>query len=189
MKKRNNRGFTLVELLVSLAILMVLSAAVLGFVSSASSSYSSVFSNVNLQFESQVVMAQVQDYLVDCNGGLCFVSDGSGSTLTVVDRDDTGCAAHVFRFDAATHELYYSKRNISTDGGSPVMESGEEYFLSGRVTDFVVSLPHSESADAAELTLSFALRSKSYTGEQTVALRNRPLTAADTDALLAAVCT
>lgn len=189
MKKKNNRGFTLVELLVSLAILMVLSAAVLGFVSSASSSYSSIFSNVNLQFESQVVMAQVQEYLVDCNGGLCFVSDGGGSTLTVVDRDDSGCTAHVFRFDAASGDLYYSKRNISTDGGSPVMEAGEEYFLSGRVTDFAVSLPQTDSADAADVTLSFAVRGKSYTGTQTVALRNGPITATGTDALLAAVCT
>ena len=189
MKKKNNRGFTLVELLVSLAILMVLSAAVLGFVSSASSSYSSIFSNVSLQFESQVVMAQVQEYLVDCNGGLCFAADGGGSTLTVVDRDEDGCMAHVFRFDAASQELYYSKRNISTDSGSPVMETGEEYYLSGRVTDFVVSLPPAGSADAADVTLSFAVRGRSYTGAQTVALRNSPVTAVGTDALLAAVCT
>jgi prepilin-type N-terminal cleavage/methylation domain-containing protein len=187
--KMNNRGFTLIELLVSLAILMVLSAAVLGFVSSASSSYSSIFSNVNLQFESQVVMGQIQEYLVDCNGGLCFVSDGGGSTLTVVNRDEDGFTAHVFRFDTAAGELYYSKGPVSTDSGSPVMAIGEEYLLSGHVTDFVVSLPNTGSADSAEVTLAFAVRGASYTGSQTVALRNSPLTAGGTEALLAAVCT
>ena len=61
--KKDNRGVTLVELLISFAILGIVSAVIAGFITTSSNTYSTLTTEVNLQYESQMAMNQLQGYI------------------------------------------------------------------------------------------------------------------------------
>jgi prepilin-type N-terminal cleavage/methylation domain-containing protein len=67
MKKliRNNRGFTLVELLVTFGILAVVMVMVGVIIGMSSGTYKNISDDLNLQYESQLAMSQIQEYVID----------------------------------------------------------------------------------------------------------------------------
>ncbi|MEA4966118.1 MAG: type II secretion system protein [Oscillospiraceae bacterium] len=181
--KRNNRGFTLVELVVALAILGILSAAVIGFVSTGASAYRSVSASVNLQTESQLCMNQIQQYLIDCNGGVSFVDD----SLYILNReDDGGWWVHAFQFRGGT--LYYSKNSVTNDEGSYACTVADGDKLSGHVASFTADTGPAGTAAAVTLTIGFENSGKTYSAAQTTALRNSVCSAVSLETLLGEVC-
>ena len=70
MKK--NRGFSLIELVVSIAILAIVGMVLVGFMSVASKTFRSINSDVNLQYESQLTVNQLKDLIVDSNRGIAY---------------------------------------------------------------------------------------------------------------------
>lgn len=196
MRKRlNNKGFSLVELLVSLAILAIISLAVVGFVSASTSSYRSISANVNLQFESQTVMAQLQEQLIDCNGGVSFSSETD--TLYVMDYENSDCFVHIFKYVPSDEKIYYRKTPVYSDISEGVytysFADGTGDIMSSRVTEFNVDIKSAGSdnvnrAESVFVAISFSNAGKSYTGQQTIALRNLPFMASGIDALMNSVC-
>ena len=62
---RNNKGFSLIELLIALAILSVAGVAIAGFVMNTSHSYSQTNKEVKLQYEQQLAVNQIRDMIVE----------------------------------------------------------------------------------------------------------------------------
>ncbi len=120
---KNNKGFTLVELVVSIAIFGILSIAVMNFMTTGANLFSTVDTRLNLQYESQLAMAQLQEYIIDCNYSVMnrptdnriivvnseyrFEDDGTESTdasgSQIIDY-----TLHSFRYDDTDSTLYYS---------------------------------------------------------------------------------
>lgn len=171
--KKNNKGFTLTELIVSVAIFGILSVAVLGFVYASSRSYSSVYSSIGLQAESQLALNQVKERLIDCNGAVSFHEDAASSTLRVVcitDSDGDGeseSVCHAFRYLVEDGRLYYRLFEGEGDFGGGV--DGWEP-VAGGLTEF----NYTRERDAATVTMSFERRGKTYSGAEVVSLRNSP---------------
>lgn len=65
---RNNKGYTLVELLVAVALLVIVMAEVGALMFNSQSLYRNGFYEVNLQEESQQVIQQVEDLLMNATG-------------------------------------------------------------------------------------------------------------------------
>lgn len=84
VKKNDNRGFTLVELIVSMAILGIIAAGAGAFMVAGTRAYSSMNYTVRLQYEAQLVMAQLQERIVDCSAGVAW--DPAESTLYIVNN-------------------------------------------------------------------------------------------------------
>jgi len=167
---RNQKGFTLVELIVSVAILSVLLVAIMGFVVSGARAYGSVNATVTLQTLSQQAMGQVESYLIDCNGGLAF----SGDTLYVVDRNDDGttCTAYVFRLDGT--ELYFGKNDDA--GKDSALSSGD--LMTRDLAAFTAAPSRSSGkASAVDVEMEFEYRGKTYSATEHIALRNNPVVA------------
>ena len=59
---RKNRGFTLIELIVTVAIIAIFSGVVVSVVGTGSHSYRTTSSNVKVQMETQDIMDQIQNY-------------------------------------------------------------------------------------------------------------------------------
>ena len=85
-RKMNDHGFTLVEVLVTVAILGIAIGAIGGFMVVGARSFSSTSSEVNLQYESQLAYNQLQDLIVDAQLGITQAQVVGGSE-TIIDAD------------------------------------------------------------------------------------------------------
>ncbi len=80
--KRNNKGLSLIELIIAIAIFAIVGLAIAGFMSFSSRSYSLANKNVKLQYEQQVVVNRLRDIVLGTSKGIGF--DDSTKTLTVL---------------------------------------------------------------------------------------------------------
>ena len=162
MKKlrKNNRGVTLVELIVSTAILAIVALAASAFMIAGTRAYSSVNHTIRLQYEAQIVMAQLQEYTVDCTDGVAW----DGSMLYIVNGSDV----HLFKFDSQADTLSYAKVRKADN----LNENTIAYDLvAEHITDMDVNL----SKGQAEITLQMQRNTKTYSATQIIAMRNRPV--------------
>lgn len=158
--KKNNQGFTLVELIVASAILAIVAVAACGFMVAGTRTYSSINYSVRLQYEAQIAMAQLQEYTVDCTDGIAW----DGSTLYIVNGSDV----HLFKFDSATQSLSYAK----TANADVLNVPATSYSLAAEhIADMEVDL----SDGQAEITLQMQRNNKTYNATQIIAPRNRPV--------------
>ena len=181
---KNNKGLTLLELIVSFALLGIVSAAVVGLVSTGAGTYRSVNTEVSLQYESQLTMNQLQEYLIDCNGGIFW--DSATKTLYVADRADADAAGDpavitVHRFQQKDREIYYSSGTVT----GQACDFGEEYLLSSYVDVFDFSYTHRTDSTGRSLcsscivTLRLTLGTRSYEAQQSLTMRNPALTSSN----------
>jgi len=146
MKHNDNKGFSLIELVISISLLAIISGMLLGFMTTGSNMYRRVSTDVSLQMESQVAMTQLREYVIDCNDTLRY--DSAAHTLTVLN---SGPQEHRFIWNQIDGIIHYN--------GDPLAEH--------------VALFELIQVDGAvEITLVFEHLGESYHSTQTVALRN-----------------
>ncbi len=200
-RKMNDHGFTLVEVLVTVAILGIAIGAIGGFMVVGARSFSSTSSEVNLQYESQLAYNQLQDLIVDAQLGITQAQVVGGSE-TIIDadtlmddaaekkkitiyngrKDDTGKIvdgiAYVIIWDNATDRLYYEEYNVTADGsGDPVL--GTAIVTNARmadwITDFDADLSKLESKSIVSIHMAFQKENKSYDANYNITVRNKVL--------------
>ncbi len=150
-----NKGFTLVEVIVAVAILGLISVAAMTLMTTGARTFSSINYYVSLQYESQLSMSQIQEYVIDCEDNISF--DDTTDTLTIDGTD-----IFFLRDDI----LYYEF-------------DGEEAILAKFVSEFHVSFNEfndegTSRAKEINITLNFTRQGKSHEAIQSVALRNNP---------------
>jgi len=147
---RNNKGMSLLELVIAIAILGIVSAILVSFMSTGSSMFRQVSTDISLQMDSQVAMAQLREYVIDCNDTLHY--DDAMRTLTITN---SGPEEHKFVWDPADGIIRYN--------GDPL-------------TEHVAGFRVFEVDGAVEIMLSYEHLGESYFSTQTVALRNDTVT-------------
>jgi hypothetical protein len=174
-------------LIVSVAILGILATAALTIMSSGIHTYDGVFDNVSLQVESQTVMNQIEQAVINCNGGICFQNDA----LYLVDEGDMADQEKLFRVDAGQNSVEYEEYTVTVSGGSVTKLPG----VSGRMATHVQSLHLIQTkADlngrifSVSFGAEFTRNGKTYYAEKTVAPRNHPICASSENELISAVC-
>ncbi|MEL4106307.1 prepilin-type N-terminal cleavage/methylation domain-containing protein [Oscillospiraceae bacterium WX1] len=171
--KRNRKGFTLVEMLVSFAILGILLVMITLIIQNGSVTYNAVSSDINLQYESQNTMSQLENYIIDCNE-FAAVSTAGDRLYLINDESDGTYTVNAFAYDASSKTLQFYKTEgittLNTDDPNLYALTGSAQPMSSYVTSLTADIaPDNKSIT---VTLSYALGSKSYTGSQTVAFRN-----------------
>ncbi|MDE6406597.1 MAG: type II secretion system GspH family protein, partial [Lachnospiraceae bacterium] len=79
--RKDQRGFTIVELLIAVAILSIVVASVCAFIVVGSRSYASANSDINVQQEAQLSLNQMSDVLIDTTRSVNYVGyDAGGNT-------------------------------------------------------------------------------------------------------------
>lgn len=87
MKKKNNKGLTLIELIVAFAIFAIVGVAVTGFVSFCSKAYASSNKTSKLQYEQQMVVNRIRDLVLETSNG---VSCGENQLIVFSQRVQNG---------------------------------------------------------------------------------------------------
>ena len=87
MKKYNNQGFSVIEMLISLTILSIVGLSLFGFLAVASKTFRSVNTEVNLQYESQLTINQLKDLMVDSNRGIVYGLQPTVGAFSLVDLE------------------------------------------------------------------------------------------------------
>ncbi len=170
--KQNSKGFTLVELLVSIALVSVVSVGVFGLLLSSSKSFNNISYSLRLQVESQLAMTQMKEYILDADAGIAW--NDTENTLCIVNKD----AAKPLTVIKLQNGCIY----MHCSGIMPDIPTTDWNILTEHVEDLDFSFapmtgdPPVVAANPTELTLTLKMKreNKEYTGTQTIALRNAP---------------
>lgn len=112
---RNNKGYSLVELLLTIVIFGVVMIGVAMIMRTSSVSYVNGTQEVAVQSEVQILANQVEEMLVDATGNLYadrFEEDGVAEDYYW--KIDAGNECHCFRLDISENELLYQSRELNT---------------------------------------------------------------------------
>ena len=177
-KLLNNKGFTLAELVVAFAILAVVMLSVGFAIGTGSRTYGKIAADINLQYESQLAMSQLQEYIIDCNA--CVGVSPDGGSLYIVNKTESGCDIFKFAKKSDGDELWFYKAAADAfdpaapDFSAVVFDAGQP--MSSYVESFsaaVSVLPDTMKAASVVVTIRYASGGETYNGCQTFALRNK----------------
>ena len=175
---KDNKGFSLIELIVAMAILGIVSMMCLGFIVSGMNGYSAVSSNINLQNKAQMTMNFIREYVIDCNEGLFFDSDENTlyvfSSQKPEDEEGKVYTAHVFKYSSSENSIYYGEHPATLDSGEFICSNAAPDLLANGVSSFSVALSGGARLSSATVTIDFFVRNKTFQGVETNALRNYP---------------
>ena len=174
---RSNKGFSLIELIVAVAILAVAGVAIFGFVVNTSNSYSRTNKEVKLQYEQQLAVNQIRDMIVESDKGIYFDEASKSLALYGAVKIDpsTGDKSYpvtVIHFKQSDGKMYFGTREFAS--GETVTFAGvtPDKILSENVTEFKVDLTK-VNRDKVQFQVTFTVGEREQTATETVALRNR----------------
>lgn len=193
MEKKNS-GFTLIELIISMAILAVLGIAIGTFFYTSTRQYGRASAEVELQTESQMVANQMRNLIYDTTQGIYTVQNEDGayqSTDSLIlygydERKDRETKI-LLEYQSDAQQIVYTRFYMNTDE-----ENAEHWEVDGDtkeecfaryVTSFSVDLCDGEGnlltqesgknlVEQVRLSLFYQLNQNTYTSEFSVTPRN-----------------
>ena len=167
--KLNNRGMTLVEMIVAFAILGLVSTSIFSMILTGTKTYTKLTNTVKLQYEAQLATANIEKRILNCNDAVSW-SDANKSLILVEDGK-----VNVAHWDSSSKKLYYGTAELVAEGTTNV----SMYLLVEHVTNFAVSMETvTEGSDTLVQKVQFSVKlehnDQVYTREKAVALRNLP---------------
>ncbi|MDE6663488.1 MAG: prepilin-type N-terminal cleavage/methylation domain-containing protein [Lachnospiraceae bacterium] len=199
---KDNRGLTLVELLITVTILALVVAGAATFMLAGSRSFAKGSADSNVQGEAELAVNQIEDLVIDVNGGVDFTDDSDASTLTMyhVEADNSGVAVNkkrTVKWDKHDNNIYSGEWTVEKDGSGVYVETSTIYanqLLAENVMDFNVDLSdkYTETAKDGtdiEIVRSVVIRvdcldstgKSTYATTPTITLRNRLMISSNPD--------
>ncbi len=176
----NNKGFTLVELIITIAVSSFVILSITVLLTTSVRTYGSLHSTINLQYNSQIVTTQIQERVLDCNGGIAF--DDAENVLYVVNINDDGTKVlYVYRL--ADGDMMYGEKTSATTGTdddiivfAQDLSTNATDLMSRDILDFDVEAQvENGEVISAVIILDYLDEGNEYSVKQTISLRNSPL--------------
>lgn len=173
---KNNKGFTLIEMLVAFAVLGIIMVILTIIIQTGSTTYRTLSSDINLQYESQITMNQLENYIINCNGYAAV--NTAGDRLYIINNDDGGTYTEfIFVKPPAKDELdLYKQPQDSVNASDPgLFALGTEHELMSSYVSAFQAVISSDSgiAKSVKITITYRLGNKTQTCSQTIAFRNK----------------
>ncbi len=196
---RDNRGFSLTELLITFAILSVVITTVASLMLLGSKQYTKGSADASMQKEAQLVVNQIEDMFMDINGGVNFKTETNKNILELYNvTSESGI--NVYTCEVITWEkdrsiLNYDKYNVGYDNVTNQYSVGSAVYtdqlMAENITDFTVDLTDTRTENGLSMAESVRINlsckgdgdSTTYSTSPVVTLRNR-LTVSDTPTVI-----
>ncbi|MBQ0043148.1 MAG: prepilin-type N-terminal cleavage/methylation domain-containing protein, partial [Lachnospiraceae bacterium] len=163
-----NKGFSLVELICTVAVMGVILTSISGAMIIASHNYSNGTVNVELQQETQTTSNLLSNLVIDSKtlevAGLSETGDSDG-TIKITATDES---LVTIAYDTATKELTYSKQLMDGSIEDGILASGVTYFYADASSYSVdknvyFTMGLSDFNDDKEFKTSFSVTSRNIT--------------------------
>ena|GEM_PF-1721679 len=186
--KRNDRGFTLIELIVAMAILGVVSLTIYTFMIQGSRFYGKQNADAAIQTDAQLVANAISDLIIDCEVDIRYdntLSAQAGTTEKVLQIVNSDRAFIIFRQDT---NIFYLEGTYDPTAMTYTYDSGSltdsAELLGQNVTAFNVDLSRVGGKGKKENIVTYSMTyenyGRKYAGNYQVNLRNMVTVSADT---------
>ena len=174
VKKLNNKGFTLVELIIVMAIMGLVGLAVAGFIGTSSSQYKSATKEVDLQYEAQIFMNQLGDMVQSATKVTsCTYSATAGDVVEVfevtktIEKEDPKASGNTIT------ETHVYKLTLNLDKSKVYMQkdSGSKDLMAEYVSGFKATID--KDKNSVNFDVDFKNDNKTYNVTQNFTMRNK----------------
>lgn len=177
-KKQNNKGLTLIELVVTVAIIGIFSAVVLSAVAAGANFYRNVSSRTKTQIDIQELEDDVENMIMDANTSISYTDgDGTGkSILTVFSKYLKHNGRYpaqytdIMEWDPSQKTVSYTRQTIGTE---EIFKEVPMSVIADNVEDFSVDLSKVEKENIAEFQITINNKGKEDSVTCTVHIRNK----------------
>lgn len=163
-----NKGLSLVELLITIAILSIVLVIAVSFMMTGSRSFTKGNADSNVQKEAELTVNQIEDMIIDINGGVSKTDDAAKTEVTMYHAEDDGSGTMLYTKSAVTwnksdHNIYCSKWEVSYDASTGTyVDNATDYenqLLAEHVTSFDVDLSDTMTTKAMDGTTQTIVKS------------------------------
>ncbi|PXV93319.1 prepilin-type N-terminal cleavage/methylation domain-containing protein [Lachnotalea glycerini] len=187
---QNNKGLTLIELIVAIAIVGIVSVSIVSFMVMGANSYKKANSDINLQYEAQLTMNQLQDMVIDADKGITYERKGETETENVLDDSSGSIAkediktksimiynqnnAYKIEWNREEKKLYYYKYMLVESGGVIALsQTAGPALMADYISGMQVNLNRLSTDRVVRIDLDFTLGTKNYSTYSNITLRNQ----------------
>ena len=188
--RKNQKGFTLVELIIAIAILAVVSLAICGFIVVGSKGYTAANTDIMLQQEAQLALNQISDVIIDTTDSISygdgtnlvlkdseFSGEPSEKILVVVNKKDSNNDNDSYRFEWSKDDqiIYFNTSDTVIDDANPapVFDDSKKAILAQHVREMHIDISQFEENRVVMVSMTFEKGNKEYTTSNNVTVRNR----------------
>lgn len=188
--EQDNKGLTLVELLVSMTVLSIVSLAIFSFMVFASKTYNKANGETNLQSEAQMTINRMENLIVSATNGVGAdptEPEDAAKKLYVYNhaaKEDGTVEYRIISIYQENNKLMYKYDTYGLDEfGSKVITPGSApAVISDYIEDFSVNLTKLLSNQEVTVNLKMKNGQKTYETSNTFYMRNRIVQKVSSDA-------
>lgn len=198
---RENKGFSMVELLIAVLIVSIVGASLVAFVQQSSNTYNHNSAETDVQEQAQLTANAISDRVIDCETQLKFYdghqtidsstgattyesfnvqyNDTSGNPVSLNDAkilqmiNSNSKVKSIIFFDQARKVIYFNETTWDSGAGDwNAFERNEAEMLADNVEDFTVTTDKLTSDKILEFDITYVQRNRSYKGNYQVHMRN-----------------
>lgn len=172
----NNKGNTLVELVISMAITAVILTMVIAFLATNSNHYVNAENTVNLQMESQSVMNQLNDMIIEANWVELISVSTDVEALLIYNSVDID----VVFLDKSKQELYLVEDRTMAELADldTISYSSRDNLMANHVAELTLlptDIDQLLSEKQIVLIVEFSVDTLHYKVDQNIKFRNKPV--------------